>query len=256
MGAISINIIDVNSELKDIIPLFYGYERCAPSHNYGPHVRDHYIIHICLSGCGTIRDKRGEHKVECGEFFLIRAGEVTTYTADESDPWEYVWIAFRGATAGVFDAKKTVYSCPDGLSDRIRETILNSGGNAYTYIAYIYELIAISSSDSIPMCDVSSKIKRYIKYNYMDDITVDGLSRLFGFERSYIYRIFMKKYGVSVKEYIISTRMEHARALLLSGQSVAATAFMVGYSDEFNFSRAYKKYYGISPSRTSRTSDS
>ena len=252
MSNTQINIIDVNPDIKDIIPIFYGYERCLPKHNYGPHVRDYFLIHICLSGCGVIRDRLGEHKVESGEFFLIREGEVTTYTADECDPWEYVWIAFKGNAAGAFAPDKTVYSCPDGLSMRIRESILNREGNAYTYISYIYELMAISSSDQIPMRDVASKIKRYIKYNYMDDITVDGLSKLFGFERSYIYRVFMKKYGMGVKEYIIKTRMEHARELLLGGQSVAEAAYMVGYSDEFNFSRAYKKHYGISPSYTAR----
>ena len=252
MNNMQINIIDMDPNIKDIIPIFYGHERCAPSHSYGPHVRDHYLIHICLSGCGVIRDKRGEHKVKSGEFFLIREGEVTTYTADALDPWEYMWIAFKGSAAGTFAADKTVYSCPEALSNRIRDSILNTEGNGYYYISYIYELMAISSSEGIPMRDVASKIKRYIKYNYMDDITVDGLSRLFGFERSYIYRVFMKKYGVGVKEYIISTRMEHAKELLLCGQSVAATAFMVGYSDEFNFSRSYKKYYGISPSQTTR----
>jgi AraC-like DNA-binding protein len=91
-------------------------------------------------------------------------------------------------------------------------------------------------------------IRRYVKYNYMLPITVGSLSHDFGFERSYLYRMFKNKYGVGVKEYITSVRLEKAEQFLRDGYSVKESAAMVGYEDEFNFSKAFKARYGKSPS--------
>ena len=81
----------------------------------------------------------------------------------------------------------------------------------------------------------------------MNDISVEQISAIFGFERSHLYRIFKAKYGVGIKEHIIDVRMEAARDLLEEGYAVGVTAGAVGYKDEFNFSKAFKKYYGASP---------
>jgi two-component system response regulator YesN len=86
----------------------------------------------------------------------------------------------------------------------------------------------------------------------MTDISAESVARSFGYERTYLYRIFKKRYGTGIKEYIIKIRMDNARAFLLDGRSVAATAALIGYKDEFNFSRAYKKYFGIPPSHAKR----
>ena len=97
--------------------------------------------------------------------------------------------------------------------------------------------------------DRLSEIKRYIRHEYMNSITADEIAKTFGFERSYLYRMFKQKYGCGIKEYIIRTRMERAETLLQTGHAVGETAYMVGYLDEFNFSKAFKKYYGFPPSK-------
>ena len=43
--------------------------------------------------------------------------------------------------------------------------------------------------------------------------------------------------------------MQKAMEFLKEGFSVKESAHMVGYSDEFNFSKAYKSRYGITPSK-------
>ena len=76
---------------------------------------------------------------------------------------------------------------------------------------------------------------------------MDLLCKSFGFERSYLFRIFRTRFGVSPKEYLVRERMSHAKELLNTGNSVQQTAYMVGYRDEFNFSKAYKKFYSVPP---------
>ena len=53
-------ILDSEYANKDITPILVGEERCAPSHTFGPYIRDYFIIHIILSGKGVLIDKYGE----------------------------------------------------------------------------------------------------------------------------------------------------------------------------------------------------
>ena len=82
----------------------------------------------------------------------------------------------------------------------------------------------------------------------MNDISVEALAQSLGVNRIYLTRIFKEDYGVSIKKYLISVRMNYAKRFLEDGHSVAAVAEMVGYSDAFGFSRMFKSYFGISPS--------
>ena len=81
---------------------------------------------------------------------------------------------------------------------------------------------------------------------------IKKLSSLFGFERTYLYRLFKKKVGVSIKDYVIKTRMNKAKLFLEKGYNVNSTATLVGYNDSFNFSKAFKKHYGISPNNITK----
>ncbi len=74
------------------------------------------------------------------------------------------------------------------------------------------------------------------------------MSRHFGYDYQYITKIFKKAFGVCIREYILSKKMKHAKELLTGGsKSVVEVSELLGYAVPNNFSRAFKKQYGISP---------
>ena len=194
------NFID-KLRAKDIVPIFSGYQKCKGGHEFGPRMRSHYLIHFCLSGSGRLFDKFGEHRIGAGELFVIRPGEITTYIADESDPWEYSWIAFEGDMANVFDTDRSVYRFSMEIGVRVKELTAASVSSPSIYISLIYRLMYESLNEVEESTDTIKKIKQYIKFNYMNDISVIQLSDYFGFERSYFYRMFKKHSGMTPTEY-------------------------------------------------------
>ena len=88
----------------------------------------------------------------------------------------------------------------------------------------------------------------YIRSNYMSKICIEDLANSIGLDRRYLSRVFKQKTGITIQQYLIKTRMEHAAALLNSDFPIAQTAAMCGYEDPFLFSRMFKKYFGVSPS--------
>ena len=250
------HVIECIADYTDISPIFVGEHNCDRGHCFGPFVREYYLIHFCSSGCGVLKDKYGVHKISAGELFIIRPGEVTVYTADNKTPWSYNWIAFSGKRADAFLGARSVYKTPEGMDTKLKKLIASEVTSPDIFVSFVFELMYLlfSNNTEVEVDDKLDRIHRYIRYNYMENLRVSALSRSFGFERSYLYRIFKKRYGVGIKEYITGIRMEFAREFLLEGYTVGECAHMVGYEDEFNFSKSFKRHYRISPSELKHAS--
>ena len=98
-----------NKHFSDFSPRDFGYQKCEPSHTFGPAIRDYYLVHYIEKGTGTFKNAHSEYKLKSGDAFLIRPDEVTVYTADEKNPWSYIWVGFTGDMASLFDALPDVF---------------------------------------------------------------------------------------------------------------------------------------------------
>jgi AraC-like DNA-binding protein len=74
-----------------------------------------------------------------------------------------------------------------------------------------------------------------------------GIAQKMNLDRRYLSRIFKEKTGVTIKDYLIGVRMEEAKRRLETGESITDAARLCGYDDVCNFSKMFKKRFGISP---------
>ena len=119
--------------------------------------------------------------------------------------------------------------------------------NADFVISLIYNLLfeLFRGEENNP--DSAETVKNYIDNNYMKDVTVEQIARTVYLDRRYLGRIFKQKTGCTVRDYLISVRMENAAKFLRAGYSVTQCANMCGYRDAFNFSKMFKKHFSVSP---------
>ena len=90
-----------SEELLDFRLFQCGWEQCAPLHSFGPFVRNHYLFHYVISGCGSLdsnvkKEITRHYDLEAGQGFLISPGQINTYSADQARPWKYIWLEFDG----------------------------------------------------------------------------------------------------------------------------------------------------------------
>ena len=117
----------------------------------------------------------------------------------------------------------------------------------------IFELFAhlkeLDKSNTRPAYTYARRAENYIQANYMYDISVAGIAKMLGIDRRYFYRIFVEYTGTSPQNYLVKYRMGKAAELLSHYDcTVSEAARSCGYKDAFNFSKMFKKEYGISPS--------
>lgn len=241
------NIILTNRHLLDLNPLIAGEEECAPGHSFGPAVRRFFLLHYVRRGRGTYYAYGGVYPVEAGQAFLILPGEVTTYTADESDPWHYQWIGFDGALAERFRQLPPVFSVQDPVFRDIFRRMGDASVWEYHIASGLLRLYAeLFSGESRGNSHVK-RVENYIRSAYMERITVEQIARQMNLDRRYLSRLFKEKTGQTIQEYLLSVRLEAACLCLQEGRSVQEAAQLCGYEDVSNFSKMFKRRYGKSP---------
>lgn len=89
----------------------------------------------------------------------------------------------------------------------------------------------------------------HIEYCY-GNVSVDYLAKRYFISRRYLHAMFKEYKNISPLEYILAVRMKAADKFLLTTDfSVSRIAELTGYSDYNHFTRAYKKHFGMLPSK-------
>lgn len=102
---------------------------------------------------------------------------------------------------------------------------------------------------------IAYKVLNYLDHHYPEDISVTKLAETFFLNKHYIAHVFKAETGYSPMDYVISLRMNRAKALLAeTARSISEIAVECGYTDFNHFSKLFKKYAGMSPSRFRKTS--
>lgn len=238
----------------DIKPLICGEENCKPEHVYGPSTRPYYLLHYVLSGKGYFENQNSKYAVTKGDIFVIRPFEVIYYKADKKDPWHYCWVGFEMNLPCKSYLEEDIIRLPQGehIFRALKDSDAIGEGKELYVCSKIYELLAQLETRQIG--DKKSgkayidKAKNYIMANYMKDIGVEDLATKLGLERSYFSTLFKKHIGKSPQEYLVEFRlMKAAELMVMYDYRPGEAAVNVGYADIYNFSKMFKKKFGISP---------
>ncbi len=89
----------------------------------------------------------------------------------------------------------------------------------------------------------------YIENNLAKELSLEGLSKKACYSPFHFHRLFKFITGEPINEFISRKRIERIAAILLVGTNASITelAFRYGFSSGNAFSRAFKNFYGISP---------
>ncbi len=96
--------------------------------------------------------------------------------------------------------------------------------------------------------EVIDVIKEYVEKNFCKEIKLAMFSEKYFFSQKYLSKLFKNKYNIGIYEYALKLRMNHAKELLRDNSlQIQEISDRLGYSNNNYFSKAFKTYYGISP---------
>lgn len=91
-------------------------------------------------------------------------------------------------------------------------------------------------------------IEQYIQEHYARDLGLEQIAEQVGVSVKYVSRVFKKKFGVNLGDYLTRLRMDKAKELLeQTDLRMNEVAEQVGIFSRSTFQRVFKKHEGISP---------
>lgn len=193
-------------------------------------------------------------------------GNIRSGKADPKEPWHFISVNFDLLKLdGNQDAFYRMLSHVDAASESIRAKFkkLSLLWKEKTYLyklkcrilveEILCELLSMvkSNTDSCSHFREIEDVSDFLHRNFTKKISVKEIGKLHHLSETHFRKLFHDAKGMSVKEYLIKLRLDHAVELLSSGEfNISETADMCGFSDVYYFCSLFKKKYGYSPSRS------
>ncbi len=255
------NYINNYRGFTDFNVIQFGFRKCEPGFAPLPFTRKTYLIHYVYEGSGYLETDDGIFPVQKGQAFMIFPNQLTTYTASMEDPFTYRWVEFYGDKSEELMAKA-------GLSPKkpifIDNSVMKTGHKLKNIVdgglTGPFELLSKFCSLAQSLCKPSEdsdphnfryveKAINYILYRSNAKLTVNEVAAYLNVSRPFLSTLFSKTMGVSMKRYILDLSMESAVTMLKNKRlSISDIADFVGYNSTEEFSKAFKRYFNVSPS--------
>ena len=245
-----------------------GLQICDSGHSCGPFLYNHYSATFIISGKGTYCCAGKTYSLHAGQGFIIIPDMPNTYTADIDEPWQYIYANFCGAddetlvhSAGlnennmIFEFDLTNDMLHDLTMMHSSSKDLSARGYDVTgyFLLVMSRLVRVNSQKAPNTYSPQYYVQRAISYiedNYPEKISVANIAAHIGLDRTYFYRIFKKNTGISPAKFLISYRLERAKAMMEHDNlTISDIAVSTGFFDTAHFTNAFTEKYGISPGK-------
>lgn len=248
-----------------------GHVRAGPEFRVERRVCPGHDLLLCVGGRGFISWSGRSFPVLPGQVAWLNGHHPHAHWSDPNSPWELLWVRIDGATLDQIFEELSLRESPviRGLNQtkvrRIFRRILRFMGTRPPAMeallhAEVDKLVACffecqirqarASRNSALVNPALDKAIEQMSLYYHRHWRVEDLARVAGMSISHFYRCFRQQTGLTPIAWLRRERLSQAqRRLVESNDAVKEVAEQVGYSDQFYFSRDFKRFVGVSPSQ-------
>ncbi len=229
------------------------------------------LLHVVLDGEGYLNTGGQKYTLHKNDIFCLFSGTDFEYCQNMENRWKYCWVEFSGSKA-----KRLCELCGFSKTEPVRtlesdavrqlfigqvnDLIAQRNNSQYSALSFMYKLFDLLSEGMPKQEEKTENVERnehfinsvvyYIIENYArKDFSLSRISEHFHITSSYLSKLFLKYVGIQISKYIIGLRLRKAAELLENkDHMVKEVASLVGYNDQYFFSKEFKKYYNVSPS--------
>ena len=137
------------------------------------------------------------------------------------------------------------------LFQRMEYLFAHKNNSHYMLLSAYYELLTLSFDIDLTKNTAEKYVDEaesiVVKRFAEDTLTCENIAKECNISPVYLRKLFLKYRNTSPSHYILKIRMKKAKMYLAEGYSVKEVSHNVGYRDVYQFSRAYKKYFGCPP---------
>ncbi len=249
---------------EELYPLhfrMFGYDAYTPGRRIVRSARP-YIVRYVVGGRGRFNGM----PIERGSCYLSVPGQKYVIESDVDEPLVHFWFEVSGSKAPLY-IERMLGSVQPGIvnlsaidrCEAVFAELLFNNPNVCKISTYLYSvffhLLSLHQNEKREEDAVPKPMMMYLEaVDYIEShlnsrIKVTDLCDRLHIVPDYLYKIFKRYSGLSTQEYIINSKMHMATTLLASPEySISDIADMIGYVDQGQFTKAFRRVHGLSPS--------
>ncbi|XKH60764.1 AraC family transcriptional regulator [Halomonas sediminis] len=245
---------------------------CNLDHEHVAHSHDHHQLILATSGVTELAlEGRGGGQVTSRRGCLIPCSRAHEYQGDGSNCTLVLDIPVTRLTlldkdAGIerlFDTPR-FFNVPPGLNQlahslayQLEQCPALQNEIAMLLLRALEVYLQGSPAGSQPTgigCVTQrldmGRLNAWLDQHLADEVRVEQLAGLCALSLGHFHVCFRDMVGMTPLAYVQRRRLEHARTLVQQRSlSLGHVAALVGFRDQGSFSRAYRRYFDVSPSR-------
>lgn len=256
--------------LKHLLPTDAGFYPRAHAHrctrqNGCPET----VFLYCASGNGWCEMANQTHSVGKDQLLVIPAGTPHAYGAAKTEPWTIHWFHAIGSNVPCYLEKLSVSPERPVVSLRadvrlfaLFEDVLEDleRGSTLTHLIYAAHSLAHLmgmilrhkeefGQDESDARERTAKSIDFMKEHLREPLQIATLAAVVNLSRSHYTSLFRRVTGYAPLKYLNYLRMQRAVQLLNTTRlPIKEISDQLGFSDQFYFSRAFRKMHGHAPS--------
>ena len=245
-----------------------GVERCRVDYVVQRAAFPYLAIEFVAEGQGTLRLAGREYELRPGMAFAYAPGVRHAIRNNARSPMRKYYVDFVGTAAEKLLQRSPLgrwevvqVSAPGEIIDLLESLQRNGaapGAFSGEIAAHLVALLILKISEkAIPLGSAAARAfptyeraRQFIEQHFLELKTVGKAATACHVNASYLCRLFQRFHHHSPYRFLMRLKMNKAAELLLDGGlRVKEVADALEFSDPYNFSRAFKNVYGLSPER-------
>ena len=244
----------------------YDYE---PEWRVLPHSHDFFQLFYVLDGEGTALIRNKTLELSEGRLLLVPPHTEHSISASKGVPLKTLDTKFKVNCTELRRELSRIIEPLDDRGSQIRqllERIRVEGMQRRSWYRPLCNALFVQASIMLLRlrsgetnhrsvtsgnCQLSSageKVRSFIHDNFFRELTLNEIADYVGYSPEYLSKLFSSMMGVSVHQYLMHVRMEHAKELLKYSQlTIKEISSECGFKSIHHFSRAFKEYQGAPP---------
>ncbi|WP_067450430.1 AraC family transcriptional regulator [Actinomadura macra] len=229
-------------------------------HRFPRHAHKNWSIAVVCGGVGYIDTGGTVHEAPPGMITVLHPGESHRSWAHPRKGLDYVVITTDEKTAATLYGRRATPSFPDRVIDdpmcagallTACEANGRHPGDVATDVASALTLLFGSHAEDAGAATSHSPEVRLLR-DYLDDhyavpVSLGDMASLTNVSQATLIRRFHADLGMAPHEYLVSRRIDAARALVRSGRPLPEIAQLTGFADQSHLHRHFTRIIGVTP---------
>lgn len=231
---------------------------------YSSHRHEEYTVALTTRGVQRF-NYRGQLRYSLpGQAVILHPDELHDGSAGTDDPFGY-----RAITINPNKIQEVLEGGPlpfieggvvtTGKILEVTKRLLEDYSCELSFLEYeglVFELVDSLNETSInvkrthkPNYNVIKVVREFIEEHFLEEFSLDELSKISGYTKWQLSRDFKSLFGISPYQYVLFLRLTLAKKQLTEGQDLLSVTYSNGFSDQSHFTRKFKQRFGVTPKK-------